>query len=237
MTRIPGFAVLQAIETYRADFYHIDMMKPFLERMRAKYMIPAAAAGSMAASRENDVSRNQFNDQKNPTGAGQTSARPSAQTPADPSRDMRTRVDDTSALPYDSGSGRVDEEPGAVAADWQTAESPRDDVVKATPVKPGAYDRPAGEQRSVYGGEGAGTHGGGRSSEAEYEADAERHETRTKDRSILGSEPEDGKLAGGRIGLEATAAASFGKDEVPLTRRGRQGGLAVEMLQQDKEDL
>ncbi|EFJ44393.1 hypothetical protein VOLCADRAFT_118770 [Volvox carteri f. nagariensis] len=198
------------VETYKADFYHVELMTPFLLRMLEKYMgdkaiqargngdADATAAGSAADLNKEDTGK-----------------------PAEPHADKATGAcgasEATAGVDTHSGSG-----------------------IQATPVEPGTYNRAPGARTSAMerGGRGAGAGVEEESSTLHAEAPGAPTEGAPGVGIVSGEEVVVTTIAAAPVPAcgDGIHSASGGGAE-PLTRRGRHGGLAMETLQREKEEL
>ncbi|KAG2485805.1 hypothetical protein HYH03_015516 [Edaphochlamys debaryana] len=221
----------KAVETYRADFYHVDMMRPFLRRMKAQHLAqrpPAdlpgpAATATAAAAGATGVERTPL-PTPGPTGAGTD---PSGADSAQAKKERAGRgLQQEGSKPQEPAPGPTGgAELGAAGSDVRAAELqeaaplPRVEAHMSTMTDPQAVLSSSPEHGRSQGHEAAGA---------------------VEPVAVEVGGDVAGAADGGEAGAGATAAAAEGgasAARVPEVRRGRQGGPAVEALQSDREEL
>ncbi|GLI63174.1 hypothetical protein VaNZ11_005943, partial [Volvox africanus] len=135
------------VETYKADFYHVELMGPFLRKMLEKYKGVTKSktqdmdAGTAAAG---GVSVRGAGKAQDETAAAHLEGGNNSSVETSPK-----------AAPGPAGSA------GTAGLRYGRVEVQPDDVIRATPLEAGVYDRPAGATPFIYGedsdGEGGGT--------------------------------------------------------------------------------
>ncbi|GIL50215.1 hypothetical protein Vafri_6331 [Volvox africanus] len=211
------------VETYKADFYHVELMGPFLRIMLEKYKgvkqskTPDMHAGAAAA--------------------GGVGVRGAGNTQDDAAAARLEGGSNSSMATSPEGAPGPAGSAGRAGPGHGSVEVQPDDVIRATPLEAGVYDRPAGATPLESGcsdGEGGGTKG----------LSDKQLDVRTASCKWVGPDlAEDAVLTevasavAADVPVGGGGGGGGGDGGEPLTRRGRHGGLAVEILQRERGEL
>ncbi|GIL87056.1 hypothetical protein Vretifemale_15218 [Volvox reticuliferus] len=195
------------VETYKADFYHVELMVPFLRKMLEKYK------GVKQSKTQEDAAAATLESGSN---ASVTTSPEAASGPAG-----------------SAGTGPV----------YGEVKVQPDDVIQATPLETDVYYSPAGATSSEFGGDNDGEGGG-----AKVQSDNQLDMPTASGKWAKPDRAEDAILLEVAAAVAANVPDGSDGDPVggcggdrgggePVIRRGRRGGLAVETLQREREEL
>lgn len=249
-TSLTPSCLSQGVETYKADIYHVDLMRPFLASRLDRLMGGGAAAASPQQHQHQQAQQAQQAHPSQPTAAASAAPAPA---PAASRHAQMQRPDLQQKRPDHI------QEPGR--------------VVYATHVEPGVYDRPANASLGERSGDtnnnteyqahdnavrapvadhisaaGGANHSSRITAPPQAPPPASIHpeeqassttavEELQIDPTVVDMAAEMVTDAHVRPAHAVGDAADEGDEERVHVRQGRNGGPAVEMLQRDREDL